>query len=235
MNFTPSETTPSLPLSLLPSAERMYTAQGIPDLKRTTSHPRVKTSLCIFYNSPGKRIDAGLPAARYSRFRRHGRGREESLLAVSSSLVVLPVHLRHSSQNDSNFNSITRTTRRLHLFLHSHQESVYRFFFPENPLRVTSADYPSVALSLLSQQNLNLIMTLHVAVLAPIPPSVAYLPVASVCIGREVARLFVPFPFPQKLKQGRAQSTLNLEGHLIPLSILDLSVRVSSRLHPSSL
>lgn len=74
-------------------------------------------------------------------------------------------HLRHSSRDDSNFNSITRNATKAAPFLTS---------LPAlRLLLLLSSPSPSVAFA---QQNLNLIMTLHVAVLTLTPSFVAYLP-----------------------------------------------------------
>lgn len=93
-------------------------------------------------------------------------------------------HLRHSSPDDSNFNSITRTRRKLCLFLRLRQSAS---FSPRNP----SCSIPTYLCCV--PTNLNLIMTLHVAVLALTPSSVAYLPLASSALSKKSRSLALLF------------------------------------------
>lgn len=103
----------------------MYTAREILRSREGTSRPRVKKFTLHFYNLPAKGIDAGLSVTRQSlptESRRTG-GFRRFILAHSRG------HLRHSSPDDSNFNSITRTQRSSCAF--SYVSVSLLLFFPE--------------------------------------------------------------------------------------------------------
>lgn len=134
--------------------------------KENSSRSGVKNSLCIFTIRRKKESTRNCQWRDIESLSTQSRRTFRRFVLLTHSFA----HLRHSSLPAIQILIQLRRTTRLHLFLRPR----FYFFFSRDSLRPTHT-----ILAESPQRNLNLIMTLHVAILTPTPPSVAYLPLAS--------------------------------------------------------
>lgn len=170
----------------------MYVARKI--LRHSKEDPsrvraQKKFTLHFFYNSPGKGIERGIAGGErvQSRFRHSQGERLRRFVLLTHSFA----HLRHSSL----------PTIQILIQLRERRGRTFSYVFAGPFISFSlgnSLFIPPIPPSPRSpQRNLNLIMTLHVAILAPTPLSVAYLPLASSDVKSCGLSPFCSPPLPQ--------------------------------------